>query len=296
MNLDVSRTRVLRLEDGNDFPEETADELAVEEPLEIRIAGEPVSVTMRTPGHDVQLAAGYLLSEGILRSDEMPLLRQEGPNVVNLAAPGVNRAQSRSSVIAASCGLCGKGSIEAIHRYFPQLTGNDRLVISRGILHQLLTTLEQAQAGFARTGGAHAAGLFDAEGHLLAVNEDVGRHNAVDKVIGYAVLKHLVPLTNSILLVSGRVSFEIVQKALGASIPVIAAVSAPTSLAAEFAEAERSDTDRFSAARTVQHLLASRTSQLLKDGLHCDDIMKSSVVFSLARSSRSPLAAADSHR
>lgn len=237
MNLDVSRTRVLRLEDGKEYPEETADELAVEEPLEIRIGGEPLSVTMRTPGHDVQLAAGFLLSEGILTSDKTPLLRQEGPNVVNLAVPAVDTVRNRSRVIAASCGLCGKGSIDAIHQRFPQLTGNDGLVISRGILHQLLTTLEQAQAGFARTGGAHAAGLFDGSGRLLAVNEDVGRHNAVDKVIGYAVLKHLVPLKNAILLVSGRVSFEIVQKALGASIPVIAAVSAPTSLAAEFAEA-----------------------------------------------------------
>ena len=238
MNLAIARTRVLRFRSGSEAPAVETDELAVEEPLEIRISGEPYAVTMRTPGHDVQLAAGYLLTEGVLTAGDDLLLRQEGPNAVNVAGLPRRQALVRESVVAASCGICGRGSIDQIHRQFSPLplTAGDP-AITPPMLEEMLAGLESGQAGFVRTGGAHAAALFDCKGALLALNEDVGRHNAVDKVIGYALLKHLVPLDAHVLLVSGRVSFEIVQKALAARIPVIAAVSAPSSLAVEFAEA-----------------------------------------------------------
>ena len=234
MNLDIARARVVRFH--TDRPMSTAtDELAVEEPLEIRLGGEPFAVTMRTPGQDLQLAAGYLLTEGILSAEQTPLVRQEGANVVNVA--DLVKPPNITHSVAASCGICGRGSIEQIHRHAPPLPDQSDLTIAVSRLEHMLRALEDAQAGFTRTGGAHAAALFDTEGTLLTLSEDVGRHNAVDKVIGYALLKHMLPLSSNVLLVSGRVSFEIVQKALVARIPVIAAVSAPSSLAVEFAEA-----------------------------------------------------------
>lgn len=216
---------------------ETFDEVASEEPLEIRVGGRPVSVTMRTPGHDLELAAGFLLSEGLLEGRASPALRHEHPNVVNAAANGFSEAAlarlTRHFFVASSCGICGKAAIEAIHQDFPAV--DDDVRVPRTELHGLLNQLNVAQPGFTRTGGVHAAALFDRSGALVVAREDVGRHNAVDKVIGYALARKLIPLAGHLLLVSGRVSFEIVQKALAARIPVVAAVSAPSSLAVEFA-------------------------------------------------------------
>ncbi|MDZ4796895.1 MAG: formate dehydrogenase accessory sulfurtransferase FdhD, partial [Bryobacteraceae bacterium] len=176
-------------------------------------------------------------AEGLISVEALPLVRQEEPNAVNVAGVDAG-AVRRRSVMATSCGLCGKGSIEEIHRFFPPLPSEDGVLVSRAVLAGLTSGLEAAQSGFARTGGAHGAGLFDAgSGEMVVVREDVGRHNAVDKVIGHALLRRMLPLSRHVLLVSGRVSFEIVQKALGARIPVIASVSAPSSLAVEFAEA-----------------------------------------------------------
>lgn len=238
MSRDVARSRVLRFAHGEPEPVEVTDELAGEEPLEIRIGGEPVSVTMRTPGHDLELTAGFLLAEGVVAvGDAPPLIRQEEPNAVNVAGVDAGGLERRRSVMATSCGLCGKGSIEAVHRSFAALPIDDAVRISRELIAGLTAALESAQSGFARTGGAHGAGLFDVwSGETVVVREDVGRHNAVDKVIGHALLRRLLPLSHHLLLVSGRVSFEIVQKALGARVPAIASVSAPSSLAVEFAE------------------------------------------------------------
>jgi FdhD protein len=226
-----------RWQDGA-TPQETFDELSAEEPLEIRIGGRSVSVTMRTPGDDLELAAGFLLTEGLVRNGTAPLLRHEHPNIVNAAVSHVNsRAldqQNRHSFIASSCGLCGKASIEAVHQHFPAL--DDDFRIAGRLLPSLMDQLRDAQPQFARTGGLHAAAIFDAAGTLVSAREDVGRHNAVDKVIGHALFGGLLPLQAHILVVSGRASFEIVQKALAARIPVVAAVSAPSSLAVQFAE------------------------------------------------------------
>ena len=229
----IRRTTVVR-SNGAAEP----DELAAEEPLEIRIGGEPISVTMRTPGHDLELVAGTLLTEGLMEPGLRPLLRQDHPNVVNVALSAVtdtSKLQSvrRASVIASSCGLCGKSSIESVHQNFEPV--HDSTAISRDLLQAMLRVFETAQPVFNKTGGVHAAAVFDTAGRLVVAREDVGRHNAVDKVIGHAVLKSLLPLTGHILLVSGRASFEIVQKALGARIPIIGAVSAPSSLAVELA-------------------------------------------------------------
>jgi len=234
-------------------PVASPDELAVEEPLEIRVNGEAVSVTMRTPGEDAELALGFLLSEGMIRaradvaavgapsggSVAPPTsARAEVCNVIDVAlAPGValDLAQLTRHVFASSsCGLCGKASIEAVHRNFPPL--ESRPQVSAATLLSLPDKLRAAQASFARTGGLHAAGVFDLEGNLVVLREDVGRHNAVDKVLGYALGNGLLPLDRHILMVSGRASFEIVQKALAGRLPIVVAVSAPSSLAVEFAE------------------------------------------------------------
>jgi FdhD protein len=224
--------RILRCQEGSE-PVDASDELAAEEPLEIRIAGEPVSVTMRTPGHDLELVAGMLLTENLIDGNTVPLLRHEHPNVVNIGQSAGAERLRRASIMSTSCGLCGKGSIEAVHQHFPPV--QDDVTISRDLLSRLPDALTAAQPAFTRTGGLHAAAIFDRNGHLIVAREDVGRHNAVDKAIGHTLLRGLVPLAGHILLVSGRVSFEIVQKALGARIPIVAAVSAPSSLAVEFA-------------------------------------------------------------
>ncbi len=222
------------------------DVLAVEEPLEIRVAGRSVAVVMRTPGHDRELAAGFLVTEGLLRRrDDIVDLVYCGSsggaapqeNVLEVVlAPGVAidfAKLSRNVFTSSSCGVCSKASIEAVRATFPPLAAP--LAPRREILAALPERLRAVQRAFAATGGLHGAGLFAADGELEVVREDVGRHNALDKVIGHAFFAERLPLAQSILLVSGRVSFEIVQKALAAGIPCLAAISAPTSAAVELA-------------------------------------------------------------
>ena len=238
---DTVRTRVFRWSHDNPAIE-SADELAAEEPLEIRVGGRPVSVTMRTPGHDHELTAGFLLTEGLLQVGCRPLLRHERPNVVNAALDHISDAAiaslTRNVFTSSSCGLCGKGTIESVHLQFPPVLVAEDPSLSPDQLLHLPNQLHEAQSAFSRTGGLHAAALFDLSDGLprmVVAREDIGRHNAVDKVIGHAILCNRLPLEQHLLLVSGRASFEILQKALGARIPIIAAVSAPSSLAVEFA-------------------------------------------------------------
>ena len=232
---------ILRLEAGR--VSNCQDELAEEEPLEIRVRNRPVSVTMRTGGHDEELAAGFLLAEGIIRSDRdivriAPCGRNGDGNVVNATlAPMVEvdfDRLTRHVFASSSCGVCGKATIESVRQQFDSIEPDD-LRIDAEILQTLPDKLRAAQAAFDRTGGLHAAGLFDPDGTLLVAREDVGRHNAVDKVLGWAMQAGRLPLRRQILLVSGRASFEIMQKALAGRAPVVAAVSAPSRLAVDFA-------------------------------------------------------------
>jgi FdhD protein len=198
---------------------------------------------MRTPGHDAELAAGFLLSEGLIKHrDEIvevaPCPNAENPdNVLNVflgASANIDlKKLSRHVFASSSCGICGKASIESIHQHFPPVSAGIRL--KPAVLLGLPDKLRKAQSSFERTGGLHAAGLFDSEGNLLLMREDVGRHNALDKVLGNALLENALPLHTSVLLVSGRASFEIVQKALAAGIAIVVAVSAPSSLAVQLA-------------------------------------------------------------
>jgi FdhD protein len=225
--------------------ESATDEVAVEEPLEIRIDNKPIAVTMRTPGQDEELAAGFLLSEGIVRQRED--LREIAPlvlpgsfgNIVNVAlgtSANFNPiAVHRFGTISSSCGLCGKTSIEFIRQQFAPLPSKRTLVLKIEHLLQMPDRLRRGQKNFGRTGGIHAAGILDYNGSPIILREDVGRHNAVDKVIGRAFLDKLLPLRGHVLLVSGRTSLEIVQKALAAGIPIVASVSAPSTLAINFA-------------------------------------------------------------
>ena len=215
------------------------DDLTIEEPLEIRIGRKALATTMRTPGHDEELAAGFLVSEAIVRKrQEIAEISASRKNVVvvNLAA-GVklklNSAQ-RFGTISSSCGICGKESIEAIRQNFPAIRSSN-IRIDIDTLLSLPDVLRKHQGDFTRTGGIHAAGIFDLGGDLKIVREDIGRHNAVDKAVGRAFLDGLLPLDRHLLLVSGRASFEIMQKALAAGIPIVAAVSAPSTLAVSFA-------------------------------------------------------------
>jgi FdhD protein len=228
-----------------------ADMLAVEEPLEIRIGGTPLTVTMRTPGDDIDLAAGFLFCEGLLSpAIDLRQIRMCDENVADVtlepAAPPLHPGQvgratdarraQRNFLTTSACGVCGKESIEAIRvksRFDP---GADPVEVSPSVLAALPDRLREAQRVFASTGGLHAAGLFGADGTLLALREDVGRHNAVDKIVGWALRAGRLPLAGHVLLVSGRASFELVQKAYMAGIPVLAAVSAPSSLAVGMAE------------------------------------------------------------
>jgi FdhD protein len=220
------------------------DQLAAEEPLEIRVNGAPLTVTMRTPGHDLELAAGFLLTEGIVETrEEIAGLRAATPNGAvksNLVEVELKDTQfgagalQRNFFAASSCGICGKATIEAI-RNRNLIAPNRDFRISPEILCRLPERLRAEQAVFERTGGLHAAALFNAEGDLVVLREDIGRHNAVDKLIGWALLEGRVPLRDSILLVSGRGGFEIIQKALAGGIPVAASVSAPSSLAVKLA-------------------------------------------------------------
>ncbi len=235
-------------------PTEVEDVLVVEEPLEIRVGQQSLIVVMRTPGHDFELAAGFLYTESLIASgddieiiaycDEDPSETQPAglsslQNIVNVRLTeeldlDAESGWQRNFHANASCGLCGKMTIESVRQQVSPL--NSRFHVNQEVFYKLNDRLRKAQSVFERTGGLHAAGLFDEKGELLIIREDIGRHNAVDKVIGHALLAGLVPLEQHILMVSGRASFEIVQKALFARIPIIAAVSAASTLAVDLAK------------------------------------------------------------
>jgi FdhD protein len=207
--------------------------VAVEEPLEIRIGGKPVAVTMRTPGHDEELALGFCLTEGLVpRSARVP--DDLAANTVEVQADGFDPERLRRHFYtSSSCGVCGKGAIEAVQVDAPRV--QSELTVAAEVVSSLPERLRAAQQVFAATGGLHATGLFSPEGELLCVREDVGRHNALDKVVGWAFAEGLLPLSGLVLCVSGRLSFELVQKASVAGCPVLVAVGAPSSLAVELA-------------------------------------------------------------
>jgi FdhD protein len=236
------RALVMRVEE--DGVRTASDLLAAEEPLEIRLNGERVAVTMRTPvpGQDAELALGFLLGETIVTADEVARISEcrspdgEGGIVDVKLRPGSQPAQGwqRSFYATSSCGICGKAGIDAVRLAAPPL--REGSVVAPEVLRRLPGSLLSAQRVFARTGGLHAAGLFDTEGTMTILREDVGRHNAVDKLVGRAAMDGSLPLDDHVLLVSGRASFEIAQKALLAGVPILAAVSAPSSLAVDFAK------------------------------------------------------------
>jgi len=239
------RRRLLRVGEG--VVQWRGDDVVAEEPLEIRIGGQPVAVTMRTPGNDFELAIGFLVTEGLVQRPEQVRTiqtcawKQSGEfNVVDVVlsddAPRFDPAASRNFYTTSSCGLCGKASIDAIRTRAQWPVRDDPLRVGVAMLQSLPARIRQAQRVFERTGGLHAAGLVDSAGALVCVREDVGRHNAVDKVIGWAATERRLPLRSHLLMVSGRASFELAQKALMAGIPALAAVSAPSSLAVELAE------------------------------------------------------------
>lgn len=238
----VELTQVFEWEDGNVCSRQ--DSLATEEPLEIRIGGVPLTVTMRTPGHDLELAAGFLLTEGIIETAGQIAGLYGVAAEIGAKSNGVevelkdtafdSRDLQRNFFAASSCGICGKASINAIRLRGLQQPDRD-FSIDPEILCRLPQILRSEQAVFSRTGGLHAAALFDEGGHLMALREDIGRHNAVDKIIGWALRNGHLPLARHVMLVSGRGGFEIAQKALAAGIPVLASVSAPSSLAVKLA-------------------------------------------------------------
>jgi FdhD protein len=241
------RRRIIRLSGGANLLK--TDTLVAEEPLEIRLGGRPLSITMRTPGDDFELAAGFLVGEGVVtRPDHLTSIvycagaTDDGGNTYNVvdvrladgvAVPGLTL--ERNFYTTSSCGLCGKASLEAVRTVARWPVRDDPLRVDPEVIARLPDRLRTAQRVFERTGGLHAAGLFDAAGEVLCVREDVGRHNAVDKLVGWALQQGRLPLTGTVLLVSGRASFELVQKAVMAGIPAMAAVSAPSSLAVELA-------------------------------------------------------------
>jgi FdhD protein len=244
----VMHTQVTHWQDQE--RQQREDYLTVEEPFEVRIGDQSLAVIMRTPGHDAELALGFLLTEGVIQSFSDVLSLQEAVDADGLPLSNVLRillrqhaggeskvapAFERHFAVSASCGLCGKNSIADLMCSVPPLPA-DELRIPAAHLYELPARLRNAQSVFAHTGGLHAAGLFDVSGALHLLREDVGRHNAVDKLIGYGLLHNMLPYSRHILLVSGRTSFEIIQKALLARLPCIAAISAPSSLAVELAE------------------------------------------------------------
>jgi FdhD protein len=246
----TARRRIIRL--GPDAAVQRVDALAVEEPLELRVGGQALSVTMRTPGHDVELAHGFLLTEGVIGSAaDVATARycrgtdpdgRQTYNVLDVvladgvAAPGPGVA--RSFITTSSCGVCGKGALESVRLRTRHSPAGDAVVLDPVVLRTLPGALRSAQRVFDSTGGLHAAGLYEPDGTAVTVREDVGRHNAVDKVLGAALLAGRVPAAGTVLMVSGRASFELVQKAAMAGVPTLAAVSAPSSLAADLAEDE----------------------------------------------------------
>ena len=241
---EVREHRALRWNRGT--TSERAEKLAVEEPLEIRLAGRRFTLTMRTPGHDEELAAGFLFAEGFINdATELGEIRRvrgrkgaPEPNaidvILNVPADGLRARLKRNFVMSSSCGVCGKTSIDSIRRRVTPPADTAR--VAPATLLALSEKLRAGQRVFAATGGLHGAAVFSLDGTMLAIREDVGRHNAVDKVIGYALTNAMVPLARNIMMVSGRLSFEIVQKAAAAGVPILAAVSAPSSLAVELAE------------------------------------------------------------
>ncbi|RKT79822.1 FdhD protein [Terracoccus luteus] len=249
------RRRVTRIDVEAATTSTGPDTISVEEPLELRVGGSALTVTMRTPGHDIELVHGFLLGEGLIRSaDDVRMARYcEGAvvsgetgvdentyNVVDVTlAEGVAlppASAARSFFTNSSCGVCGKASIEQLRTTSAHDIRSDRTEIAAKVVVEMPDTLRRHQRSFERTGGLHAAGLFTADGDLLVAREDVGRHNAVDKVVGWAALNGHLPGTGLVLMVSSRASFELTQKAVMAGIPCLAAVSAPSSLAVEAAE------------------------------------------------------------
>ena len=243
------RRRVTRITLGQE-PKRREDVLAVEEPLEIRVGGRQLAITMRTPGHDFDLAAGFLVSEGVIaHGSDFGAARYcagatvDGQNTYNvldvtlgLGVAPPDPSLERNFYTTSSCGLCGKASIDAVRTLSRHTVADDQLTVDAELLASFPDRLRAGQDVFEKTGGLHAAALFDGRtGELLVLREDVGRHNAVDKVIGWALKEDLLPLTGMVLMVSGRASFELTQKASMAGIPILAAVSAPSSLAVELA-------------------------------------------------------------
>lgn len=235
----TTRARVRRIRPTGDVTR--ADTLAVEEPLEMRVGGTPLTVTMRTPGADVDLVHGFLLAEGLITGasdidsvrycDGVDAQGQNTYNVLDIATSTPRTVMPRSFATTSACGVCGTAEIDRIRTTTPWDLTEDNCTVSTAVLSTLPDSLRAAQATFATTGGIHGAALFSTDGELLVAREDVGRHNAVDKVIGWAVREDRLPMRDTVLMVSSRVSFELVQKAAMAGIPVIAAVSAPSSLA-----------------------------------------------------------------
>jgi len=225
----AAEVEVVRLPGGRHEP----DRVAVEEPLEIRIGGVPVAVTMRTPGHDEELALGFCISEG-LGPAAARLPDDLAANTVEVDAPGFDAARlQRSFYTSSSCGVCGKGALEAVRVDAPHV--ESELHVALTVIVSLPDRLRAAQEAFAVTGGLHATGLFEPDGSLVCAREDVGRHNAFDKVVGWAFGEGRLPLSGCVVCVSGRLSFELVQKAAVAGVPILAAVGAPSSLAVELA-------------------------------------------------------------
>ena len=242
----TERRRVVRLRDG--LSSVRPDSLAAEEPLEIRVGGQPLTVTMRTPGDDFDLVAGFLVAEGLVHSrEQLDTLRYcsgtgadglNTYNVLNAALRGTVElpvSMHRNLLTSSACGICGRDTVEAVRTRSHWDVAADPVHLDPEVLYGLPDRLRAAQKGFDATGGLHAAGLFSASGELLCVREDVGRHNAVDKVVGWALREDLLPLTGRVLMVSGRASFELTQKAAMAGIPALAAVSAPSGLAVDLA-------------------------------------------------------------
>ena len=237
MSRNILTVPILKVEDHSSVA--VQDLLAVEEPLEIRLCDKTVSITMRTPGQDSEIAAGFLFTEGIIRNREQILDIQVSKNSATVRLKGgvdvdFDRLE-RHFYTTSSCGVCGKASIDALRIQGCPMLPRDSFAVASEVVHGLPETLRSDQRVFDRTGGLHGAALFDAAGKLLLAREDVGRHNAVDKVIGTEFLAGRVPLSDRLLLVSGRASFELTQKALMAGIPILAAVGAPSSLAVETA-------------------------------------------------------------
>jgi FdhD protein len=225
----ASSVEVVRLPEGEIEP----DEIAVEEPLEIRVEGRPIAVTMRTPGHDEELAVGFLVSEGV-SPGQASIPSDLAQNTVDVEVENFDFERlSRNFYTSSSCGVCGKGALEAVAVEAPPI--ESALTVPTALVAELPGRLREAQPTFAATGGIHATGLFSAEGELLAVREDVGRHNAMDKVVGWAFGAGLLPLSDKVLCVSGRLSFELVQKAAVAGCPILVAVGAPSTLAVDLA-------------------------------------------------------------